>query len=149
MAWETPDDLLDLIRQLGPIALDPATTSANPTRADKIFTPVEDGLAQPWTSNGLVYCNPPYGRELPKWVTKAAMEGAKGTEIILLVPARTDTKWFQVWASTSDVVCLWKGRLTFKGAPHPAPFPSALCYWGPRYSSFKALFCKKGLVVRL
>lgn len=143
MNWETPDELLDLIRQLDVIGLDPATTKANPTGAKLIYTPEEDGLVLPWTSNGLVYCNPPYGREVKKWVQKASVEAARGAEIIMLLPARPDTSWCQKWVfGTADSVLFWSGRLTFKGAPHPAPFPSMLAYWGKRKSSFKACFIK-------
>lgn len=41
-----------------------------------------------------VFCNPPYGRELPKWIKKAHDEAEKGALVVMLIPARTDTRAF-------------------------------------------------------
>ena len=156
MNWQTPESFLDLVRQLDVIGLDPATTKSNPTKAVHIYTPDEDGLSQPWTGKGLVYCNPPYGRSLPKWIKKASIEAAKGAEIIMLITARTDTKWFQEWVLSADAVCLWKGRIVFvdpdpnvpeEKRKNPATFPSAVVYWGPRPLSFRAIFTSKGYII--
>ena len=70
--WETPDGLLDVIRRYRPIRLDPCTNDGNPTDAIEFFTPGDDGLTQDWDmgSGGLIYVNPPYGRQLTKWVGK-------------------------------------------------------------------------------
>lgn len=152
--WETPDEFLSLVREVfgGDIGLDPCTTSENPTRAVWIRTPPVEGHDNPggldhaWeTPPGFpgVYMNPPYGRGIAPWVRKARDEGAGGTEIIALLPARPDTKWFQdVW--TAPVVCFWKGRLKFRGADNSAPFPSVVPYWGHRPARFVEVFCRHG-----
>lgn len=156
MLWETPETFLQLVRELDVIGLDPATTPLNPTGAKAVYTPAEDGLVQPWVGHGLVYCNPPYGRQLQYWVKKASIEAAKGAEIIMLIPARTDTKWFQEWILAANAVCLWKGRIVFvdpdPNVPeakrkNPATFPSCVCYWGPRPLSFRAIFTRKGYII--
>lgn len=153
--WETPDSFLDVVRQMGPIGLDPCTTPANPVGAAQFFHPVPcecdcgatgDGLALPWTDRGLVFANPPYGRGLGAWSAKMRDEAKRGAEIIGLLPARTDTKW---WAAitTADAICFWRGRLKFKGAPSAAPFPSAVPYWGVCPNKFRRVFEKHGWVV--
>jgi hypothetical protein len=152
--WMTPESFLDLVRAVGPIALDPCTTPENPTGAAHfccqvvvqddngrpVIAPYSDGLQRRWSDfRGLVYCNPPYGRALGAWAAKCSEEARLGAEIILLVPARPDTKWFQhLW--NADALLFWRGRLKFKGATAGAPFPSAVAFWGPSSSRFQ--FCK-------
>ncbi len=147
--WQTPECVLERVRAIGPIVLDPCTVDANPCDATVIITPPDDGLALPWAEGlitGLTYVNCPYGRPLPKWVNKCAIEGAQGCEIVLLVPARIDTRWYAQACNTARAKCEWSGRLTFKGADHPAPFPSALFYWGPSPWLFCHCFAGAGRV---
>jgi phage N-6-adenine-methyltransferase len=151
MDWQTPDEVLDLVRQVGTIALDPCTTAENPTGAQYALTPVEDGLSHPWwvyDTVGLVYVNPPYGRSLPAWAEKCAVEGpvCRGG-LVMLVPARPDTRWWRRCVDTAQAVAFWRGRLRFKGAPASAPFPSALIYWGGDVSRFLGAFGPRAWVV--
>jgi len=84
-----------------------------------------------------VFCNPPYGRELGKWVRKAYEEAHKpNTKVLLLVPARTDTAWFQDYClSAPEQVKIYflRGRLKFGGAKNNAPFPSMLVLYDFSY----------------
>ena len=148
--WETPECVLKLVRKVGPIGLDPCTTEANPTRANKFITKEYDGLKWSWQDQGLVYVNPPYS-QVRLWASKVAKE-ANGAETVLLVPARTDTKWFHdsVWnAATGVAICFWRGRLRFAGAPASAPFPSAVIYYGKRIGKFELAFGDVGKVIAL
>jgi len=162
--WETPDCILE---RLGPIALDPCTKYYNPTNANVYCVASQaeveelarnattadmfgqcfiDGLAQPWrrfSMGGLVYCNPPYGRGVGKWLEK----GLDGCEVIYLLPARTDTKWFHRYSQEFDVGCLINGRLKFKGAKTSAPFPSMLLYRGWRPLWFVDQFADMGVMI--
>lgn len=147
--WETPDSFLDVVRKMGPIMLDPCTTLANPVGASMFHTPDDDGLIRDWYRHGIVglnFVNPPYGRGLGAWSAKMRDEAKRGAEIVGLLPARTDTKWWQA-VTTADAVCFWRGRLKFKGAPSAAPFPSAVPYWGPRAAEFRRVFAPHGWVV--
>jgi site-specific DNA-methyltransferase (adenine-specific) len=145
--WLTPEEVLTSVRLFDHIVLDPATGPDNPVGADHYFTVEDDGLAKSW-GDGLVFVNPPYGRELPKWVRKARQEADKGCEIIMLIPARPDTKaWQEHIFPTAGSICFWAGRIRFVGAKDPAPFPSALIYWGPREQQFASYFRHLGFVV--
>ena len=150
MDWQTPESVLDLVRRVAPIVLDPCTSLENPTGAMSFFAYPENslcGLTERWHScqNGIVFVNPPYGRALGAWAAKIVAEAQAGCEIIALVPARTDTKWFHLMADHMTSLLLWKGRLTFKGAPAPAPFPSALFYFGKRWERFAEVFSPYGI----
>jgi len=147
--WETPDKVLDLVRFTfcGPIRLDPCTTSANPTQAQHIYTRENSGLDAKWDSD-FVYANPPYGRELPQWVDKIVTEYLRGCQYMLvLVPARTDTKWFRRLYDFSGALCLFSGRLKFRGAKASAPFPSAMFGLSVNYERFLTVFEDYGIVI--
>lgn len=139
------------------------------TRPSKRTPATDGGLAVPWNlGKGLVYVNPPYGKEIPKWVHKMATEAAAGAEIVALLPARTDTRWWHDHIGGAlvhvDAVAFWKGRLRFidpetgqpamvwskaqkKMVPAGAPFPSAIAYWGPHARTFRQDFASRAWVV--
>jgi hypothetical protein len=136
--WQTPDEVLIPTRRLGPIVLDPCTDETNPCEATYPLT--QRGLEADWRTfgtGGIVYVNPPYGRQLGEWVSKCIVESLRDLEIVLLTPARPDTDWYDRARTSCKAWCEIRGRLTFKGAPSTAPFPSAIHYWGPR----PFLFC--------
>lgn len=154
--WQTPQHLLDRVRQVGPIELDVATSSRNPVRAERFYTEKDDGLTQEWNTrpDAIAWCNFPYSNAL-RWLSFAAL-GWQGRpwngNVIVLGPARTDTlAWHKyVWPYAARI-CFLRGRLVFdvppcKGLGHrwvfgvkrnvcdrcgvekptSAPFPSAL-----------------------
>ena len=83
-----------------------------------------DGLTVPW--GGATFCNPPYGRVIGAWTRKARLEAEQGKTVVLLIPSRTDTKWWHSDIMLADEIRFIKGRLKFGGSPNPAPFPSAV-----------------------
>lgn len=107
--WQTPKYIYDQFMKEG--YYDPC-----PLNADF------DGLKINWI--GKLFINPPYS-DIISWVNKAISERNNFHEIIFLVPARTDTKWFHKLINTfpSYQITFIKGRLKFseKGS---APFPS-------------------------
>lgn len=125
--WSTPADVFEEISGIfGPFTLDPCATVEN-HKAPRFYTIESDGLAQDW-SGERVFMNPPYGRQIGKWIEKAATSQA---HVVCLIPARTDTAWWHdyigdglVWKAST--VLFWRGRITFEGAKYNAPFPSAV-----------------------
>lgn len=94
------------------------------------FTEEDDALTQTWS--GTVWLNPPYGTGIPRWVEKAIQSADEGATVVMLVPARTDSVWFQQLVRRAHEVRLLAGRVTFVGAANPAPFPSAVVVLRPR-----------------
>lgn len=91
--WSTPQDFYNNLNEEFNFNLDPCSTHEN-AKCEKHFTIVEDGLKQNW-GGYIVFCNPPYGREIKKWVEKASKESKKeNTKVVMLIPARTDTSYF-------------------------------------------------------
>lgn len=127
------DDAVELFRQLDAefhFNLDPCSTHENAKCADH-FTKAEDGLLQDWGGKR-VFCNPPYGRELPKWIRKAHDEAQKGALVVMLVPARTDTRAFHDYIYHQAEIRFIRGRIKFGDAKASAPFPSMLVIFRPK-----------------
>ena len=145
--WNTPANFLAVVRRFAAIGLDPCSNAASLVGATTAWTEEDDGLPRSWADKGLVYCNPPYGREILPWAQKMQIDGARGAEIIALLPARTDARWWQNHITNADAVCFWRGRLRFLGAESSAPFPSAVAYWGDRRIRFAKVFGDYGWIV--
>ena len=127
--WATPDHFFrQCAKEFGPFNLDVCATPRN-AKAARYFTKADNGLTQPWAP-ARVWMNPPYGRAIGEWMRKAWEESRKGAFVVCLVPSRTDTAWWHDYATKGQVRFL-RGRLTFAGARHPAPFPSALVVFSP------------------
>lgn len=124
--WATPQDLFDRLNARWRFTLDVCATPEN-AKCPRFFTKVDDGLAQVW--DGVFWMNPPYGREIPLWMEKAVRSWKTGASGVCLVPARTDTAWFQDFAMQGRVEFI-RGRLKFGGHTNSAPFPSALIMLG-------------------
>lgn len=123
--WETPDELFESVNREFRFTLDAASSHEN-AKCKRHYTKKEDGLSQNWGGE-TVWVNPPYGKELPKWIQKCAQEGRKqNTTVVMLIPARTDTKAFHEHIYGKAEIRFIKGRLKFKGAKTGAPFPSML-----------------------
>ena len=130
--WETPQALFDSLDAEFHFTLDPASTDAN-AKCKKHFTPREDGLLQSWAGE-TVFCNPPYGRSLPLWIEKAAKEARKGATVVMLIPARTDTKAFHDHVYNKAEIRFLRGRLKFGlggVTSDAAPFPSMIVVFRP------------------
>ncbi len=83
-----------------------------------------DGLKNEWGKINFV--NPPYGRELPKWIKKGYEEYQKGKIVVFLIPSRTDTRWWHDYCMKAKEIRFIKGRLKFDEYKNSAPFPSAI-----------------------
>lgn len=129
--WATPPGLFNELHDEFGFDLDPCANDEN-HKCDNYFTEAEDGLSQDWGGHR-VFCNPPYGRALPKWVEKCYREGSKDdTTVVLLIPARTDTAYFHDFILNQAEIRFIRGRLKFGDGKAPAPFPSMLViYRGP------------------
>lgn len=128
--WYTPQDFYDKLNKEFSFNLDPCSTHDN-AKCDKHFTVEEDGLKQDWGGH-VVFMNPPYGREISKWVEKAYNESLKpNTTVVCLIPARTDTAYYHdyIFGKAKDVRFI-RGRLKFGGCKNAAPFPSAVVVFG-------------------
>jgi site-specific DNA-methyltransferase (adenine-specific) len=124
--WATPRDLFNVLNENHRFDLDVAASSTNAlcTEWFGLDHPDEarrDGLKADWY--GHVWCNPPYGRVIKDWVLKASQHHDL---VVMLLPARTDTRWFHELVLPNADVKFIKGRLKFGGHTTSAPFPSMI-----------------------
>jgi phage N-6-adenine-methyltransferase len=125
--WSTPDSFFRFYNRKYKFTLDVCATAEN-TKCDDYYTKEQDGLKQSWTTTpGWVWCNPPYSK-IKDWVIKASDEQSRGVKIVMLIPARTDTKWFHeyIYNMKNIDIEFIKGRLKFSNSKNSAPFPSML-----------------------
>lgn len=127
--WETPQDLFDELNDEFGFDIDVCATKEN-AKCSRYFTKEQDGLLQDW--DGVVWCNPPYGKEIGKWVEKAYKSYKDGSTVVMLLPARTDTKWFHNYIYGKAEIRFIRGRLKFGGSKNSAPFPSMVVIFRPK-----------------
>lgn len=122
--WATPQEIFDELNNEFGFTLDVCATDDN-HKVDRYFTQAENGLIQSW-GGYIVFCNPPYSN-ISEWVKKAYYESFKpNTLIVMLIPARTDTKYFQEYIYHRSEIRFIKGRLKFGNSKTSAPFPSMI-----------------------
>ena len=121
--WATPQDFFDKLNDEFHFTLDAAASPDN-AKCANYFTKEQDGLAQSWEGH-TVWCNPPYCRKTGAWVKKAWEEHQRtGCTVVMLLPSRTDVRWFHDYILGKAEIRFIKGRLKFGGNKNSAPFPS-------------------------
>jgi phage N-6-adenine-methyltransferase len=126
--WETPASLFAELDREFCFTLDLAALPHN-AKCPRYYTPGMNSLKRMW--GGTCFLNPPYGKELGRWVRKAHESALCGAVIVCLLPARTDTAWFHAYVLPYAELRFLKGRLQFKGIGTSAPFPSMLAIFRP------------------
>ena len=129
--YATPQSFYDKLNMEFNFQLDPASSPDN-HKCSSFYTMEDDGLTKDW-SGETVFINPPYSKCFD-WVKKAHEEAKKeNTKVVMLLPARTDTRWFHDFCLDKKViseVCFVRGRLKFGDQTNSAPFPSMIVTFG-------------------
>lgn len=121
--WSTPQDFFDKLDKEFHFDLDPCADENN-HKCETYFTKEQNGLKHSWGGH-TVFCNPPYGKEISKWVQYAYEQSRlPNTTVVMLIAARTDTRYFHEYIYGKAEVRFIKGRLKFGGSTTSAPFPS-------------------------
>lgn len=122
--WGTPQELFNRLNKEFNFTLDICASKEN-AKCPKYYTKEEDALEQEW--GGVIWMNPPYGRQIGNWVKKARDAATQGkATVVCLLPARTDTAWWHDYVMKADEIRLIRGRLKFGDGKGSAPFPSAV-----------------------
>ena len=130
--WGTPKKLFDLLNREFGFTVDAAADSLS-TKCTKFWSKIDDGLKQNW-KNERVFVNPPYSkRQIVQWVMKAFAERNYAEVIVMLIPVRTDRKYFHDYIADHAEIRFIKGRVHFtplagqnRGCPS---FPSMIVIW--------------------
>lgn len=129
--WSTPQNIFDELDQEFGFTLDPCATDNN-HKCEVYFTKEQNGLVKDWRGHR-VFCNPPYSK-IGKWTEKCYREGQKdNTLVVMLIPSRTDTKYFHDFIYNRSEIRFIKGRLRFGDSENNAPFPSMIVIFRGAY----------------
>lgn len=126
--WSTPQPLFDELDLEFRFYMDVCASHEN-TKCSVYYDRKDDGLMQPWFKT--VWCNPPYGKNIGLWVKKAYETSLQGHTVVMLLPVRTDTRWFHDYILGRAEIRFIRGRLHFGGCANPAPFPSMIVVFRP------------------
>lgn len=126
--WETPQFLFQGLNAEFGFDVDVCATPEN-AKCVRYYSRDDDGLSVDWGQDAC-WMNPPYGRQITRWMAKAYESSQRGALVVCLVPARTDTVWWHRYAARGEVRFL-RGRLRFGDAKKSAPFPSAIVIFRP------------------
>ena len=92
-----------------------------------------------------VFVNPPYGKEISKWVKKAYEESRYCEVVVMLIPARTDTAWFWNYIHGKAEIRFVRGRLHFNDSKSAAPFPSMVAVFNNSESNERNMDANYGV----
>ena len=121
--YETPLSLFDPLNKEFHFTLDVCATHEN-KKVEAYYTEKDDGLSKRWS--GTCWCNPPYGRDMPKWIQKAIDSAKHGVTTVMLIPARTNTGWWHDLVMPNFEIRFVRGRPKFNGGKYGLPFPLAV-----------------------
>ena len=151
--WETPQDLFNALNDIFEFDLDVCATEWNTKIPGNFISPEENAFVVPWRGD-VCWMNPPYGKAenacvypckkrkcvqrgyhidtpiagIGDWMHLGMIRSRDANKIVVcLVPARTDTEWFQIVWSHSTLIAFLRGRYQFVGASSGATFPSCVC----------------------
>lgn len=127
--WETPEYVFLSLNKEFDFQVDVCATSEN-AKCKIYFDKSVDGLKREW-SPFKCWMNPPYGRDIAKWMKKAFNESQRGALVVCLIPSRTDTKWWHDWVMKSSEIRFVSGRISFGNSKNSAPFPSCIVIYFP------------------
>lgn len=120
--WATPAQLYEQLDAEFHFNLDPCAAADN-HKCQKYYDKQANGLSKNW-GGCRVFCNPPYS-QIAAWVAKCFYESRQdNTLVCLLIPARTDTRYFHNYIMHRAEIRFIRGRLKFGDAKNSAPFPS-------------------------
>lgn len=120
--WSTPPHIFCELDSEFKFTLDPCATKDN-AKCNLFYSEEDNGLNKSWKGER-VFCNPPYS-QIDKWVEKSYRETRNdNTIVVLLIPSRTDTRYFHNYIYQRAEIRFVKGRLKFGELKQSAPFPS-------------------------
>jgi len=135
--WRTPPALYQPLDREFSFTIDVAADDAN-AKCDRFLDRETDALAQSWAGER-VFCNPPYGRDVHRWLQKALDESRDhGALVVMVLPARTGNQWFHRLVLNRAEIRFIEGRLNYTlggGGRKNAPFDSMVVIYRPSGSA--------------
>jgi len=140
--WNTPRILFDKLNQEFNFEYDLAANAEN-ALCKRFYSKESNGLKQSW--GGVCWLNPPYGDKSSKmvdWIKKSYNDSQANPNltVVMLIPARTNTKWFHNYCMKAAEIRFICGRPKFGDSKHGLPQPLILLVFkksdNTKFSSF-------------
>jgi phage N-6-adenine-methyltransferase len=109
--YETPKELFEPLKKEFNIEFDVCASATN-AKCERYWTKEENALEKKW--EGVCWMNPPYGRDLKKWVRKAYESSLNGATVVCLLPVRSNTNWWHDYVMKGEIRFI-RGRVRFEG----------------------------------
>lgn len=109
--WRTPGPLFRALNNEFGFTLDACAANWN-RKCLAYYSKDNSCLDINWPVNSVVWMNPPYGREIEKFIKKAYEQYLRGVTVVCLPPARTETKWFTEYCLKGELRFV-RGRIHF------------------------------------
>jgi len=120
--WSTPKDVYETLDKEFHFDFDPCPLND----IDKL------GLEISWGKSNFV--NPPYSN-ISAWSKKCYEVSRSGSTVVMLIPSRTDTRYWHDYIMQATEIRFIKGRLRFGDAKNSAPFPSCIVVFKTLFTS--------------
>lgn len=133
--WATPRAFFNSLNNEFDFELDVCASPEN-AKLDHYITQEMDAFKAPWINQkdypARCWMNPPYGRQINRWMELAFRWSLRGATVVCLVPNRAGSKWWRQWVlGRADEVRFVDGRLRFDDQDQYAPFESAVVIYRP------------------
>jgi site-specific DNA-methyltransferase (adenine-specific) len=130
--YSTPWEIFHPLQAEFTICFDICANKEN-SKCTNYYTKEDDCLTKDWNQlGGNIWMNPPWGREMQKFVRKAREESYKGKTIVCLLPVRSNTKWWhETIIDTKAEVRFLRGEIKFNGLPRGLWLPCAIVIFRP------------------
>lgn len=129
--WATPQALFGKLDEEFCFDLDVCAIKEN-AKCDSYFSPQDDGLAEESTWYNVCWMNPPYGREIEKWMKKAYKSACAGSTVVALIPNRSNAPWWHDYVMRAKEIRFIKHKVSFEGEAEGVPFwGSVIVVFGP------------------
>ena len=127
--YETPKEIFEPLQKEFNLQLDVCASSSN-HKLDNYFNKEDDALTKDWHKQGNFWMNPPFGRQLKKWVQKSHEESQKGVVGVSILPVRSNTLWWHKYIiDTKAEVRFLKGEIKFGDCKRGLWLPFAIVIW--------------------
>ncbi len=134
--WSTPFDFFNPWNHIFKFTLDVCATAKN-AKVQKYFDIQQNGLKQSWQGH-VCWMNPPYGRDMVKWLQKAKYEADNnGVTTVCLIPSRTNTTWWHSLCLKASEIWFVIGRPKFGDMEYGLPLPLVVVVFAPNAKQCK------------
>lgn len=140
--YSTPLDIVNPLIKEFDLHTDVCASAQN-HKLSHYWTKEEDAFRKEWKGN--CWMNPPFSKNLSKWVKKACSDAEKfGGTKVCLIPVRSNTKWWAAVAPKAEIRFI-NGEVNFNNEERGLWLPMCIMLFGEKvkHGRFSILHYRK------